>query len=122
MRRMPHAVRDECNCDRERQGPRGGRNMIRLTIDGKPVEAAEGTSILDVAASIGIEIPTLCHLPGKDPLTSCMVCLVRVNGQAKLSPACATKVTEGMTIASETPEIRKARQTAIELLLSEHAG
>ena len=96
--------------------------MIHLTIDGKPVEAPQGMTVLDAAATVGVHVPTLCHLPGKDPLTSCMVCLVRVNGQAKLSPACATKVTEGMTIESETKEIKRARQTAIELLLSEHAG
>jgi ferredoxin len=96
--------------------------MFRVIIDGKPVEVAEGTTILDAARAAGIEIPTMCHRPGWESSTSCMVCLVRVKGQHSLQPSCAAPVRDGMEIESETPEVHAARRTAIELLLSDHVG
>ena len=83
----------------------------------------EGVTVLEAARQAGIDIPTLCDRgPDKPALTSCMVCVVRVNGSARLVPSCATRVAEQMKIESETPEVRKARQTALELLLSDHVG
>jgi len=104
--------------------------MVSLLIDGQPVEVAEGATILDAARKLGLQIPTLCHRNGQsdgaqgacDPLTSCMVCVVRVNGAAKLSPSCATKAANSMRVESETPEVKAARKTALELLLADHAG
>lgn len=95
---------------------------MRVVIDGVAVEAEEGTTVLEAARQAGIEIPTLCHLPGRPANTSCFVCMVRVNGAARLVPSCATRVTEGMTVESDTPEVMDARRTAIELLLSDHLG
>jgi ferredoxin len=96
--------------------------MPRLTIDGRAVDVAEGSTILDAARAAGIEIPTMCHRPGWEASTSCMVCLVRVKGQHSLQPSCAAPVRDGMEIESETPEVHAARRTAIELLLSDHLG
>jgi ferredoxin len=96
--------------------------MLKLTIDEKHVEIEEGATILDAARKIGVEIPTLCHLPGRPAQTSCYLCVVRVNGGPRLVPACATMVTDGMTVESETESVRDARRTAIELLLSDHLG
>jgi len=96
--------------------------MPQLTIDGQLVEVPEGTSVLEAARHAGITIPTLCHRPGKPPLTSCFVCVVRVNGGARLLPSCATPVAEGMVVESETPEVHAARRTALELLLGDHLG
>jgi len=93
---------------------------IRLTIDGQSIETTPGTTILDAAKSIGIQIPTLCLVKGVKPMTSCLVCVVKANG--RFCPSCATKVVEGMEIESETPEVHDARKTAIELLLGDHAG
>ena len=59
-------------------------------IDNQGVTIDEGQTILDAARKLGIDIPTLCHVPGLAPNTSCMACVVRVNGAAGLQPACAT--------------------------------
>ena len=96
--------------------------MPRVTIDNQAVEVPEGATILDAAKQLGIEIPTLCHLDGCRPNASCMVCVVRINGRADLSPSCATPVVDGMVIESETEAVHEARRTALELLLSDHSG
>ena len=75
--------------------------------------------ILDAARREGIDIPALCHLPDlKPPSTSCLVCLVKLNG--KFVPSCAVPVEEGMIIESETDEVATMRRSALELLLSDH--
>jgi len=98
--------------------------MPRLTIDGSDVQVPAGTSLLNAARTLGIDIPALCYLEGYAPTTSCMACLVRVraNGQDRLVPSCATVAEEGMEVESESPEIHEARRTALELLLSDHLG
>jgi hypothetical protein len=96
--------------------------MINLTIDGKIIEVPEDSTILEAAESIGIRIPTLCYLKEISPLTSCMLCVVRIEGRRNLAPACATKAEEGMVVFNDDPVVASARRTAIELLLSDHAG
>ena len=98
--------------------------MIKLTIDNQSVEVAEnGATILDAARKLGIEIPTMCWVKEFAPSTSfCMVCIVRINGSQSLVPSCATKAVEGMQVESNTEVINAARRTAVELLLSDHAG
>ncbi len=96
--------------------------MPKITIDNIPVTAPEGTTVLQAALSIGIKIPTLCFVNGHSPLTSCMVCLVRINNAKKLVPSCAMLIQEGMVVESETAEIIQARKTALELLLGDHRG
>lgn len=96
--------------------------MIRLTIDGQPVEVENGTTVLDAARKLGIEIPTMCWAKEFAPSTSCMVCVVRINGSQSLVPSCATKAVDGMQVESQTEAILAARRTAVELLLSDHAG
>ena len=99
-------------------------SAITISIDGKPVEVAPGGTILQAARRIGLDIPTLCHLEKCGPLTSCLVCLVKVvaNGQGRLVPSCATRAVPGMVIESETEEVHEARRTALELLFSDHVG
>lgn len=94
--------------------------MPKLTIDGREIEVDRGTTILNSAQQLGIHIPTLCFKDGCEPSTSCMVCVVKVNG--KLVPSCATMVEDGMNVESETDEVREARCSALELLLSDHVG
>lgn len=96
--------------------------MINLTIDGKSIEVPEHATILEAAQASGIEIPTLCYLKEAMPLTSCMICVVKVEGRGNLLPACATKVEEGMVVMNDHPEVTKVRRTALELLLSDHVG
>lgn len=96
--------------------------MPTLTINGTAVTVPGGTSVLAAAAQLGIEIPTLCWLPGCTPETSCMVCLVKELHSGRLIPACTALAGDGMQIATDTAEVHAARRTALELLLSEHLG
>ncbi|MDP4205064.1 MAG: NADH-dependent [FeFe] hydrogenase, group A6 [Bacteroidota bacterium] len=100
-------------------------NTIKLTIDNKSVEAAQGTTILDAAASVGINIPTLCHMKLHDMSIEnrpggCRVCVVEVDGRRNLAPACVTEVTEGMNIKTHSIRVINARRTVTELILSDH--
>jgi ferredoxin len=99
-----------------------GGHMITLTIDGREVEVHDGCTILDAAKALDISIPTLCHRERHPPLTSCMVCLVKVRGVDRLLPACSTRAHDGMHVESESDEVREARRTALELLLGDHLG
>jgi NADPH-dependent glutamate synthase beta subunit-like oxidoreductase/ferredoxin len=96
--------------------------MPRLLIDAREVEVPAGATILDAARQLGIQIPTLCHLDGCTPATSCMVCVVKVRNPDRLLPACGARAEDGMEVESETQEVRAARRTALELLLSDHPG
>ena len=96
--------------------------MVRLTIDNQSVEVDAGATILDAAAKLGIEIPTMCFLNGCTPSTSCMVCMVRLADSDEMTPACGTIAQEGMTVVNDCDQVRQARITALELLLSDHAG
>lgn len=96
--------------------------MQTLTIDGQSIAVPEGTTVLSAARKLGIDIPALCDREGHPPLTSCMVCLVKVDGRDRLVPSCATLAREGMQVESETEEVRSARRAALELLLGDHLG
>ncbi|MBI4828932.1 MAG: molybdopterin-dependent oxidoreductase, partial [Nitrospinae bacterium] len=94
----------------------------RLTIDGKEVEAALGTTILQAAADAGIVIPSLCHDPRLKPLGVCRVCVVEVEGARMLTASCAAPARDGMAVRTDTLRVREARRTTLELLLADVAG
>jgi ferredoxin len=96
--------------------------MPVLTIDNRKVEVESGATILDAAGKLGIEIPTMCFLDGFTPTTSCMICIVQVEGLVNFVPACATIAEDGMVVHSSSEEIVQARRAALELLLSDHLG
>ena len=96
--------------------------MPTLSIDNQQVTVESGATILDAASAIGVDIPTLCHSPDCAPQNSCLVCVVRVDGQKRFVPACSTPASDGMVIESESEAVRTARRCALELLLSDHAG
>ncbi|MBN2475699.1 MAG: (2Fe-2S)-binding protein [Pirellulales bacterium] len=96
--------------------------MPKLTIDQREVEVPPGTTILEAARKLHIEIPTLCHREGVAPSTSCLVCMVKISGVNRLVPSCATMAVDGMKIESETEEVHQVRRSALELLLSDHLG
>jgi len=96
--------------------------MPRLFIDDHEIEVPAGSTILDAASKLGLDIPTLCFAEGFQPSTSCMVCLVKLKDENRLVPSCATLAEDGMQIESETAEVHKIRRTALELLLSDHVG
>jgi ferredoxin len=96
--------------------------MSVLSIDNQKVEVENGATILDAANKLGIEIPTMCFLKGYEPATSCMVCIVEVEGMTNFVPACATIAQDGMIVRSGSEQINQARKAALELLLSDHLG
>jgi len=98
--------------------------MPLLRIDNREIEVPSGSTILDAARELGLDIPSLCFLEGCRPSTSCMVCLVKVrNGNSsRIVPSCATMVEDGMQVESETEEVHRIRRTGLELLLSDHVG
>ncbi len=97
-------------------------STLSLTIDGQKVEVAPGATILAAARKLGIVIPTLCHVEGFAPSASCFICAVKIEGRPGLSPSCAMPAAEGMKIATNSEEVRAARKTALELLISDHTG
>lgn len=98
---------------------------IKLVIDNKPVEVAPGTTILEAAKTIGIHIPTLCHMKLHDMNIEnkpggCRVCVVEVEGRRNLAPACVTEASNGMVINSHSMRVINARRTVTELIISDH--
>jgi len=98
---------------------------IKLTIDNKQVEVQKGTTILDAARKMGIDIPTLCHMRLDDlnienKPGGCRICVVEVHGRRNLSPACITKCDDGAVIRTHTPRVMNARRTVMEFILSDH--
>ncbi len=96
--------------------------LVKVSIDGRAVTVAEGSTVLDAARTLGIEIPTLCHRDGLPHYTSCMVCAVRDLASGRWIPACSQPVAEGMEIEASSELVHRARQRILELLLSEHLG
>lgn len=95
-------------------------NKINVVLNGKIVEGIEGETILQLANRHNIDIPTLCHDPRLEPYSSCYVCVVEIEGMRNLQPSCSTKIREGMKIETHNARVKKARQTALELMLSNH--
>jgi len=96
--------------------------MPGLTIDNREVEVQNGTTVLEAAEALGIDIPTMCFLKGYKPSTSCMVCVVKVAGKEGLVPSCGMIIEDGMRVETNTQEVNEARKVALELLLSDHVG
>lgn len=94
--------------------------MVQLTINNIKVNAEEGMTILDAAKSVGIHIPTLCHLKDLAPTGACRICVVEVQGQRNLTPSCAFPVYDGMVVETNSPRVRRARKTIVELLIENH--
>lgn len=100
-------------------------NMVKVTVDGKIVEVPAGSTILAAAKSVGVDIPTLCHLNLSgigyvNKSASCRVCVVEVEGRRNLAPACATPVFDGMVVKTNTVKALNSRKVVLELLLSDH--
>ena len=94
--------------------------MLNVTIDGIKVQAKEGSTILEAAQSVGIEIPTLCYLKDLTPEASCRICLVEIEGNPKLFTACSTPVAEGNVIFTKSEKVIAARRSVLDLMLSNH--
>ena len=94
---------------------------LRLNIDGKELIGYKGQTILDIATANGIDIPTFCYDKRMDIYGSCGICVVEAEGVPRLLRACATEVSEGMIIRTDTPRIHESRKLNLELLLSQQS-
>ncbi len=95
-------------------------NKVNLNIDNIQVSVERGTTLLNAAKELKIKIPTLCHHEDLCVAGNCRVCVVEQVGSDRLLPACATPVSEGMEIRTNSLKVRNARKTVIDLLVSEH--
>lgn len=95
--------------------------MINLKINGLPVSVEEGTTILEAARKLGIEIPTLCYLKEINEIGACRICVVEVKGMKSLVTACVYPVFEGMEVLTNSPKVFASRKITLELILSTHA-
>ena len=95
-------------------------NMVNVKINGKEYAVPANSTVLEAARYAGIDIPTLCYLKDINEIGACRLCLVEVKGARGLAAACVYPVNEGMEVYTNTPAIRKARKTNLELVLSAH--
>lgn len=94
--------------------------MIRITINGIPLELEKPVTVLEAARHLGITIPTLCHHEILKPVGSCRLCLVEVENVPRLQTACTLRIANAMVIRTETDAIVKARKGILEFLLINH--
>lgn len=94
--------------------------MVNLTINGKQIQAPQGSSVLDAARAAGIYIPTLCYHPELRAEGACRLCMVEASGARTLVASCVYPVSEGMVVNTNTAKVREARKTVVELLLANH--
>ncbi|KAF0234575.1 MAG: glutamate synthase beta chain-like [Prolixibacteraceae bacterium] len=97
-------------------------NMITLKINNTEIQVENGTSVMKAAQQMGIDVPNMCWHDELEHFTSCMLCLVKDQKNGRLFPSCSVNATEGLEVITDDSEIKEARQTALELLLSEHVG
>ncbi len=94
--------------------------MVNAVINGVSVQVEPGTTILDAAKKINVNIPTLCKHPDLDATAACGICIVKVKGTKKMLRSCCTPLEEGMDIITHDHELQEIRRTVIELILSNH--
>ncbi len=94
--------------------------MVNIKINDVPFEVNEGMTILEAARSANMPVPSLCYLKGINEIGACRVCVVEVKGIDRLVPSCESVVEEGMEIYTNSPRVREARRTNIELIMSQH--
>lgn len=93
---------------------------INVKINGTPVTVPEGSTILEAARTLGIEIPTLCYMKGINEIGACRICVVEVKGMRSNVASCVYPVAEGMEIITNSESIAAARRNTLELMLSNH--
>ena len=86
---------------------------VSLTINGVPVEVPTGTTILEAARKVGVEIPTICYHPHLTANAVCRLCTVEVQGARTLQPACVVPVAANMVVDTESPRVRTGRKVIL---------
>mgnify|MGYP000992196442 FL=1 len=96
--------------------------LVKLNINGKEIAAEAGKTVLEAALENGIEIPHLCFDERLEVYAGCGLCIVEIEGQPKIARACATPVSNGLVVRSDTEKVIEARNNALNLLVSQHIG
>ena len=96
--------------------------LVKLNINGKEITAEAGKTVLEAALENGIEIPHLCFDERLEVYAGCGLCIVEIEGQPKIARACATPVSNGLVVRSDTGKVIEARNNALNLLVSQHIG
>ena len=96
--------------------------LVKLNINGKEIAAEAGKTVLEAALENGIEIPHLCFDERLEVYAGCGLCIVEIEGQPKIARACATPVSNGLVVRSDTGKVIEARNNALNLLVSQHIG
>lgn len=94
--------------------------LVNLKINNMPIAVEEGTTILEAAKKLNFRVPTLCNHPDLTVAGNCRVCVVEVKGAKLLAASCATPVSEGMEVFTNSEKVRVSRKHIVELLLAEH--
>ena len=93
---------------------------VKFTIDGRELEAPPGTLVIDAAKRAGIEIPSFCYYEGYSLQAACRMCLVEVEKMPKMQVACTLPVGNGMVVHTDSAQVRGARKSTLEFLLTNH--
>src|SRR6202043_445196 len=93
---------------------------VKLTINGSPIEAEKGTLLIEAARQNGIEIPSFCYYEGYSLQAACRMCLVDVEKMPKMQVACTLPATPGMVVHTDSAQVRAARRSTLEFLLTNH--
>ena len=91
--------------------------MTTFLLDGKPISANDGETILQAAERHGVAIPHLCYTEGMRPDGNCRACVVEIKGERVLAPSCARKPTEGMEVFAANDRALHSQRMVLELLL-----
>lgn len=95
--------------------------MATITVDGRQIEAEKGANLLKTCLDNGIYIPNLCYLEQRPaPAASCRMCFVQIDDMARPATSCTLSVKDGMTVHTDTEEVRRLQRAGLELLLSVH--
>ncbi|MEM2302751.1 MAG: 2Fe-2S iron-sulfur cluster-binding protein [Candidatus Bathyarchaeia archaeon] len=95
-------------------------SMVRVIIDGKEATVEDGTTVLEAAKKLGIEIPTLCYFPNVFEEATCRICVVEDKKTGKMIPSCAFPVSEGLNVETNNERVRSDRKLALEVILAIH--
>src|ERR1700680_1077208 len=95
-------------------------NLVKFTINDRQLEAPASTLVIEAAKRNGIEIPSFCYYEGLALQAACRMCLGEIEKAPKLMVACTTPVSEGMVVRTESEQVRQARKSMLEFLLTNH--
>jgi NADH-quinone oxidoreductase subunit G len=95
-------------------------DTVKLTIDGREIEVPKGTTVLQAAGMLGLDVPRYCYHPGLTIAGNCRICLVDIEKTPKLSTSCTTLAADGMVVSTTGPKVEDGRRAVMEFLLANH--